>query len=98
MAGGKVEGCYGLTEASAGSDAASLKCRAVLKGDKYIVNGTKTFITNGNVAHYCVLAATTDPAAGAKGIITLLVDLKDTPGFHVGKVEEKMGILASGTA
>ena len=98
VASGQVEGCYALTESSAGSDAASLKCRAELKGDKYIVNGTKSFITNGNVAHYCVLAATTDPAAGYKGVINLIVDLKNTKGFHVGKVEEKMGILASGTA
>lgn len=98
VAGGKVEGCYALTESSAGSDAASLKCRAELKGDKYIVNGSKTFITNGNVAHYCVLAATTDTSLGYKGIINLIVDMKNTPGFHVGKLEEKMGILASGTA
>jgi alkylation response protein AidB-like acyl-CoA dehydrogenase len=98
VASGQVEGCYGLTEPSAGSDAASLKCRAVLKGDKYIVNGTKIFITNGNVAHYCVLAATTDPSIGYKAIINLIVDMKNTPGFHVGKIEEKMGILASGTA
>jgi alkylation response protein AidB-like acyl-CoA dehydrogenase len=98
VAGGQVEGCYALTESSAGSDAAALKCRAVLKGDKYIVNGVKTFITNGNVAKYCVLAATTDPSIGYKGVINLIVDQKNTPGFHVGKVEEKMGILASGTA
>ena len=98
VAGGKVEGCYALTESSAGSDAAALKCRAELKGDKYIVNGVKTFITSGNVARYCVLAATTDPARGYKAIINLIVDLKNTPGFKVGKIEEKMGILASGTA
>ncbi|MCF8054128.1 MAG: acyl-CoA dehydrogenase family protein [Deltaproteobacteria bacterium] len=98
VAGGKAEGCYGLTEASAGSDAAALKCRAELKGDKYIVNGTKTFITNGNVASYCVLAATTDPSKGYKGVINLVVDLKNTKGFSVGKIEEKMGILASGTS
>jgi len=98
VASGQVEGCYALTEANAGSDAASLRCRAELKGDRYVVNGTKTFITNGNVARYCVLAATTDPSQGYKGIINLLVDLKETPGFQVGKVEEKMGILASGTA
>ena len=98
VAGGKVEGCYALTESSAGSDAAALKCRAELKGDKYIVNGVKTFITSGNIARYCVLAATTDPARGYKAIINLIVDLKNTPGFKVGKVEEKMGILASGTA
>ncbi|MBP8980203.1 MAG: acyl-CoA dehydrogenase family protein [Syntrophobacterales bacterium] len=98
VAGGKVEGCYALTEAGAGSDAASLACRAELKGDKYIVNGTKRFITNGNVAHYCVLAATEDPAKGYKGVLNLIVDLKNTKGFSIGKIEEKMGILASGTA
>jgi alkylation response protein AidB-like acyl-CoA dehydrogenase len=98
VAGGRVEGCYALTESSAGSDAAALKCRAELKGDKYIINGVKTFITSGNIATYCVLAATTDPARGYKGIINLIVDMKNTPGFRVGKVEEKMGILASGTA
>jgi alkylation response protein AidB-like acyl-CoA dehydrogenase len=98
VAGGKVEGCYALTESSAGSDAAALKCRAELKGDRYIVNGVKTFITSGNIARYCVLAATTDPARGYKAIINLIVDLKNTPGFRVGKVEEKMGLLASGTA
>ncbi len=98
VAGGKVEGCYALTEAGAGSDAAALSCRAELKGDKYIVNGTKRFITNGNVARYCVLAATADPAQGYKGVLNLVVDLKETKGFSVGKIEEKMGILASGTA
>ncbi len=98
VAGGKVEGCYALTEAGAGSDAASLACRAELKGDKYIVNGTKRFITNGNVARYCVLAATSDPAQGYKGVLNLIVDLKETKGFSIGKIEEKMGILASGTA
>ncbi|MBP8985758.1 MAG: acyl-CoA dehydrogenase [Syntrophobacterales bacterium] len=98
VAGGKVEGCYALTEAGAGSDAASLACRAVLKGDKYIINGTKRFITNGNVARYCVLAATTDPSIGYKGVVNFIVDLKETKGFSVGKIEEKMGILASGTA
>lgn len=97
VASGKVDGCYALTEAGAGSDAAALKCRAELKGDKYIVNGTKTFITSGNIATYCVLAATTDPASGYKGVINLIVDLKNTKGFKIGKVEEKLGILASGT-
>jgi alkylation response protein AidB-like acyl-CoA dehydrogenase len=98
VASGKCEGCYALTEANAGSDAASLACRADLKGDKYVLNGVKRFITNGNVAKYCVLAATTDPAKAYKGVINLIVDLKNTPGFSVGKIEEKMGILASGTA
>ncbi len=98
VAGGKIDGCYALTETSAGSDAAALKCRAELKGDRYIVNGVKTFITSGNIARYCVLAATTDPARGYRAIINLIVDLKNTPGFRIGKVEEKMGLLASGTA
>jgi alkylation response protein AidB-like acyl-CoA dehydrogenase len=98
VAGGKVEGCYALTEAGAGSDAGALACKAELKGDKYILNGTKRFITNGNVAKYCVLACTTDASKGYKAVINLIVDLKNTKGFSVGKIEEKMGILASGTA
>ena len=98
VSGGKVEGCYALTEAGAGSDAGALACRAELKGDKYVVNGVKRFITNGNVASYCVLAATEDPAKGYKGVLNLIVDLKNTKGFSIGKIEEKMGILASGTA
>ena len=98
VASGEVEGCYALTEAGAGCDAAALRCRAELKGDTYIVNGVKKFITNGNVAKYCVLAATEDPAKKYKGILNLIVDLENTPGFSVGTIEEKMGILASGTA
>ncbi|HET57050.1 MAG TPA: acyl-CoA dehydrogenase, partial [Deltaproteobacteria bacterium] len=98
VASGQVEGCYALTESGAGSDAAALRCRAVLKGDTYIVNGVKKFITSGNVAKYCVLAATEDPSKGYKGILNLVVDLENTPGFSIGTIEEKMGILASGTA
>lgn len=98
VAGGQVEGCYALTEADAGSDAAALRSRAVLKGDRYIVDGVKKFITSGNVARYCVLAATEDPSKGYKGILNLIVDLQETPGYSLGTIEEKMGILASGTA
>jgi len=98
VAGGESIGCYALTESGAGSDAAALKCQAILKGDRYIVNGVKTFTTSGNVSDYCVLAATEDPAKGYKGVINLIVDLKNTPGFSIGKIEEKMGIRASGTA
>ncbi|MCD6153261.1 MAG: acyl-CoA dehydrogenase family protein [Syntrophobacterales bacterium] len=98
VAGGQVEGCYALTEAGAGSDAGAVRCRAELKGDKWIVNGVKKFITNGNVANYCILAANENPEKGYKGMLTLVVDLKNTPGFSVGTIENKMGILASGTA
>jgi alkylation response protein AidB-like acyl-CoA dehydrogenase len=98
VASGEVLGCYGLTEAGAGSDPAKMLTVAVKDGDAWVVNGTKRFITNGNVARYCVLAAITDRSAGYKGISTFIVDFENTPGFRVGKVEEKLGINASGTA
>ncbi len=98
VASGKVLGCYGLTEAGAGSDPARMLTTAVLKGDEWVINGTKRFITSGNVAKYCVLAAITDKSAGYKGISSFIIDFENTPGFHVGKVEEKLGITASGTS
>lgn len=98
VASGKALGCYGLTEAGAGSDPAKMRTVAVLDGDEWVINGVKKFITNGNVASYCVLAAVTDRAAGYKGISTFIVDLKNTAGFQVGTVEDKLGINASGTA
>ncbi|MBU0513843.1 MAG: acyl-CoA dehydrogenase family protein [Proteobacteria bacterium] len=98
VAGGASCGCYGLTEAGAGSDPAGMKTTAVLDGDEWVLNGEKKFITNGNVADYAVIAAYTDKAAGYKGISSFVVDLRNTPGFSVGTVEEKMGIRASGTA
>ncbi|MBW2567516.1 MAG: acyl-CoA dehydrogenase [Deltaproteobacteria bacterium] len=98
VASGKAIGCYGLTEAGAGSDPASMRTTAVLDGDSWIINGEKKFITSGNVADYCVLAAITDKDKGYKGISSFVVDVKDTPGFSVGRVEDKLGIKASGTA
>ncbi len=95
---GEHLGCYGLTEAGAGSDPAGMRTTAVRDGDGWILNGEKKFITNGNVASYCVLAAVTEKGAGYKGISSFVVDLKNTPGFKVGRVEDKLGILASGTA
>lgn len=97
-ASGEKIGCYGLTEAGAGSDAATIRTTAVRDGDGWIINGEKKFITNGNVSSYCVLAAVTDKGKGYKGISSFVIDLENTPGFRVGKVEEKLGILASGTA
>ncbi len=97
-ASGEKLGCYGLTEAGAGSDPASMRTTAVKDGDGWILNGEKKFITNGNVASYAVVAAVTDKGKGYKGISSFVVDLENTPGFKVGRVEEKMGILASGTA
>ncbi len=98
VASGEAIGCYGLTEAGAGSDPAGMRTTAVLDGDVWVINGVKKFITNGNVADYSVVAAVTDKSAGYKGISSFLVDLKNTQGFHVGTVEEKLGINASGTA
>ncbi len=98
VASGEALGCYGLTESSAGSDAAKMRTTAVLDGNEWVINGEKKFITNGNVARYCVLAAVTDKSAGYKGISSFVVDLENTPGFRVGTVEDKMGINASGTA
>lgn len=97
-ASGKSVGCYALTEANAGSDPASLRTTARLDGDSWVINGEKKFITNGNIADYCVFAATTDRSKGYKGISQFVCDVRETPGFKVGRVEEKLGINASGTA
>ncbi len=97
LASGRKLGCFGLTEPEAGSDAAAQKTIAVLKGDEWVINGKKNFITNGNVADYCVLMAMTDKGKGYKGISSFIVDCK-SPGFSVGVVEKKLGIKASGTA
>ncbi len=98
VASGQTEGCFGLTEAGAGSDPSAMRTTAVLDGDHWVLNGEKKFITNGNVAKYAVIAAITDRAAGYKGISSFIVDLENTKGFSVGRVESKLGICASGTA
>ncbi len=82
---------FSLTEAEAGSDVRNLKTRAVLKGDNYLLNGTKCFCTDGAVADYIVIFAQTDPEAGSRGISTFFVDTK-TPGFSIGKIEDQMGM------
>jgi alkylation response protein AidB-like acyl-CoA dehydrogenase len=98
VASGEANGCYGLTEANAGSDPAGMKTTAVLDGDSWIINGEKKFITNGNIAKYAVIAAVTDKSKGYKGITQFVIDLEATEGFSVGKVEEKLGIRGSGTS
>src|SRR6201984_3510654 len=89
-------GAYALSEASSGSDAFALMTRAELKGNEYVLNGRKLWITNGKEAGIFVLFATIDPSAGYKGITAFLVE-KDFPGFSVGKKEDKLGIRASST-
>ncbi|MBC8263489.1 MAG: acyl-CoA dehydrogenase [Anaerolineales bacterium] len=97
LAEGKLIGAFALTEPEAGSDAGAQKMTMVLDGNEYIVNGTKTFITNGGFADVIVLFGMTDKSQGHRGITALLVD-KGTPGFSVGKEEEKLGIRASDTS
>jgi butyryl-CoA dehydrogenase len=94
FARGEKLGCFGLTEPQAGSDAAEQKTLALRKGDTYVINGTKNWITNGPVADAIVLFTMTDPSKGTKGITAFLVDTK-TPGFLRQKADEKLGICAS---
>jgi butyryl-CoA dehydrogenase len=94
FARGEKIGCYALTEPQAGSNAAALQTKAVRKGEKYVVNGTKAWITNGGAADAAIVYVNTDPAKGEKGITALVVE-KDTAGFKVGKEEKKLGINAT---
>jgi alkylation response protein AidB-like acyl-CoA dehydrogenase len=96
LATGQYIGAFALTEPSAGSDAGKIRTRAEKKGDKYILNGSKIFITNGGVADTYITFAVTNPELGSKGISAFIVE-KDTPGFSVGKKERKMGLHGSNT-
>lgn len=96
LASGKKIGAFAITEPGAGSDASAQTTTAVLKGDKYILNGSKVFITNGGYAETFIVLAKTDPDKGTKGMTAFIVE-KDFPGFMVGQTEDKMGICASST-
>ncbi len=96
LAEGKKLAGFGLTEPSAGSDAGSIQTRAVKKGDKYIINGNKVFITNGGEAKIYTIIASTDPEKGSRGASAFIVE-EGMPGFSYGKEEDKMGIRASAT-
>ena len=88
--------CFCLTEPESGSDAASVRTKAVLKGDHYVINGRKCFITNGGVADFYTVFATTYPDKKIEGITGFVIE-KGTPGLSIGKTEEKMGIRGSNT-
>ena len=89
-------GAYALSEAASGSDAFALETRATKRGDDFVLNGQKLWITNAKEAGLFIVFATIDPAAGYKGITAFLVE-KDTPGFSLGRKEDKLGIRASST-
>src|ERR1700722_6869322 len=91
VARGEAMFSYALSEAGAGSDAASMKTRAVRDGDWWVLNGTKMWITNAGESDYYTVMAVTDPAAGARGISAFVVEKAD-PGVSFGKPEKKLGI------
>lgn len=97
LASGEWIGCMGLTEPGAGSDAASIATTAVRKGDHFVLNGTKMFITNAPYAQVAVIFAVTDKAAGHFGMSAFVVE-KDTPGFAAGKKLNKLGVRSSATS
>jgi alkylation response protein AidB-like acyl-CoA dehydrogenase len=96
LATGEITAAFSLSEPGAGSDAAALSCRAVRRGDRYVVNGTKMWVTNGSHAGVITVFVSTDPARRARGVTALLVE-PGMPGFAVGKHERKMGIHGSPT-
>ncbi|MCX8103292.1 MAG: acyl-CoA dehydrogenase [Candidatus Bipolaricaulota bacterium] len=96
LAVGKKFGAFALTEPESGSDAAGMKTTAVGKGDSFVLNGTKRFITSAGFADIFLVFALTDPAAGNRGVSCFIVE-RGTPGFTVGKEEDKLGIRGSST-
>ena len=96
LCSGRKIGCLALTESQAGSDAGAIKTSARREGDKWVLNGTKLFITNAAQAEVAIVCASTEPEAKTRGITAFIVE-NDTPGYKVGKLEEKLGIAASST-
>jgi hypothetical protein len=97
LASGQTLGAWGLTESGAGSDAAALRTRAERKGDYWLLNGSKLFITNGSLAEICVVMAVTDPLNKRNGISSFILE-KGMEGFRPGKKEDKLGIRAADTS
>jgi hypothetical protein len=97
LASGKWLGAWGLTEPGSGSDAGSARTTAVRRGSNWVLNGNKTFITNGHYADVSVIIAVTDKGQGTRGLSAFVVE-KGTPGFRAGKKENKLGLRASDTS
>jgi butyryl-CoA dehydrogenase len=96
LAAGKRFGAFALTEPESGSDAAGMKTTAVVKGDYFVLNGSKRFITSAGFADIFLIFALTDPAAGNRGVSCFIVE-RGTPGFTVGREEDKLGIRGTST-
>jgi butyryl-CoA dehydrogenase len=97
LASGEAAGCFGLTEPNAGSDASGTETMAVLKGDTYVLNGTKIYVTNGGFARFMVATAVTQPDNGVHGISAFIIE-NTFPGFSIGSLEKKLGVRGSSTA
>ena len=97
LCSGEGFAAWALTEPNAGSDAASGQTTAVLEKDEWVINGTKQFITTGDIADVTTVMAMTDKSKGTKGISAIVVE-KDTPGFKIGQLEDKLGLRGSHTA
>ena len=97
LASGEYLAAWALTEPGSGSDASSARTTAAKKGDRYVLNGNKTFITNGHYADVAVVIAVTDKSKGTHGLSAFVVE-KGTPGFRAGKKENKLGLRASDTS
>jgi len=98
MARGELIGAIGMTEPSAGSDLQGIRTRAVREGDRYVVNGSKIFITNGYLAELIALVVKTQPGEGAKGTSILMVETQDLAGYRVGRILDKMGLKSQDTS
>ncbi|MCK6626440.1 MAG: acyl-CoA dehydrogenase [Anaerolineae bacterium] len=96
VATGEKIGAYSLTEPMSGSDAATMRSRAYRQGDHYVINGVKSWVTNGPAADFMILFTMTDPERGHRGITAFIIET-DQPGFHRGRTEDKLGVRASAT-
>src|SRR4029079_11271021 len=98
LASGELVGAIAMTEPGTGSDLQNVKTRAIRTGDEYVIDGSKTFITNGLLADLVITVAKTDPADAAKGISLIVVETADAPGFSRGRVLKKIGQHGQDTA
>ncbi|MCZ4076834.1 acyl-CoA dehydrogenase family protein [Rhodococcus sp. H36-A4] len=98
MASGELVGAIAMSEPGAGSDLKMLRTNAVRDGDEYVINGAKTFISNGKHADLVIVAAKTDQSAGAKGVSLIVVETADVDGYRVGRVLDKIGMKGQDTA